>query len=690
MSRPHGAPASSPRPHRSRSRGTPAATRSSGRAAGGAPGPHIGIDTGGTFTDFVVREGRRTRVYKRLSTPHDPARAVLDGLATLAAEEATRFTYGSTVATNALLERRGARVCLVTTAGFEDVIEIGRQARPALYDLEPRPTPPLVARANRIGVRERIAFDGGVLIPLTTTELRRLVQRVRRRRPQALAVACLHSYVEPRHERAIGRALRVLGVPVTLSHALVREHREYERTSTAVVNAYVAPAMSTHLGRLSRVATRGRLFVMQSNGGAATPALVRREPVRTILSGPAGGVVGAARVAARAALPRIMTIDMGGTSTDVALVDGEIPQRSSWTLESMAIRVPVIDIHTVGAGGGSIARCDAGGSLKVGPESAGADPGPACYGHGTEPTVTDANLVLGRLDSEHFLGGHMRLDEVRAAAAVDRLARALGVRRAEAAEGVIRVANAAMARALRVISVERGRDPRDFTLVAFGGAAGLHACELASELGMHEVLVPQHPGLLSAAGMAEAVLARDHALTVRLVEPPARALERLLEPLRRRGVAELGAQGVTAARLLTRRLAQVRYLGQSHEIEVPLGPDYRRRFDAAHLRLYGHADPQRAVEVVALRLTLTSVARVPRGRRRLPAPRHAPQGDAHRLIWRGRRLRVPRHERAGLPPGTSLWGPALLVEYSSTVLVAPGWRLVVDADANIRMVRRGR
>ena len=660
-------------------------------SAGGSPG-RVGVDTGGTFTDLVVRVGDRVRVHKVLSTADDPARAVRAGLAELVPPGwRGRITYGSTVATNALLERRGARVCLVTTAGFEDVIEIGRQARPELYALEPRLAPPLVARADRIGVRERVAFDGEVLAPLDAGELRALLRRVRARRPEAIAVAFLHAYGEPRHERAAGRALAALGVPVTLSHALVREPREYERTSTAVVNAYVAPLMTRHLGRLSSGVPRGALLVMQSNGGATTPALARREPVRTILSGPAGGVVGAMRVAARAGIRRIISFDMGGTSTDVALIDGSLPYRSDCSIAGLAVRVPVIGIHTVGAGGGSIARRDAGGSLAVGPESAGADPGPACYGRGTLATVTDANLVLGRLDPGGLLGGTMPLDCERASAALDALARRLGLSRVRAAEGVVAVANAAMARALRTISVERGRDPRACTLVAFGGAAGLHACELAGGLGMDQVLVPCDPGLLSAAGMADAPVARDSVMAVRHVDPSPAELERLACMLVRRGVAELRGARVPVTRLHARRFVRARYLGQAHEIEVPIGPDYRRRFEAEHARLYRHAAPGRPIEVVGLRLTLASVEEPPAPRARgVPRARPAPPGTPHELVWRGRRVRVSRHQRTSLPPGTRLAGPALLVEYSSTVLLPPGWRGSVDADRNLRLelVRR--
>ena len=658
--------------------------RGGGRQAVGAV---VGVDTGGTFTDFFVVDRRGLRVHKVPSTPHDPAVAVLRGLHELFPDDVpARVTYGSTVATNALLERRGARVCLVTTAGFEDVVEIGRQARPDLYALEPRLPVPLVTRANRIGVRERSTFDGKVLVPLTRPALRRLVRSVRARRPQSIAVALLHSYAAPRHERAVGDALAALTVPITLSHAIAREHREYERTSTAVVNAYVAPIMGRHLDRLAAALPGRRLRVMQSSGGVASAALVRREPVRTILSGPAGGVVGAARVVARAAIARAVTIDMGGTSTDVALIDGDVPHRSEWSLDGIAVRVPVIDIHTVGAGGGSIARLDAGGSLRVGPESAGADPGPACYGRGSAATVTDANVVLGRLDAGAFLGGRMQLDTGRAATAVDRLAHRLRMSRVRAAAGIVEVANAAMARAMRVISVERGHDPRDFVLVAFGGAAGVHACELALALGMRDVMIPRHPGLLSAIGMAEAPIARDYTLTVRRVGPAAEELRRMLAPLVRRGTGELRREGARDATVTA--VVQMRYLGQAHELEVPLVGDYRRRFDAAHLRSYGHAAPERPVEVLALRLTVSSAVAAPRRRRSTDRRGRVRAGAPHRVWWRGSWLDAVRWDRDALAPGDRIDGPALVVEYSSTTLVPPDWRGVVDRDRNLRLVRR--
>ena len=417
----------------------------------------VGVDTGGTFTDLIAFVRGELRTLKVLSTPADPATAVLQGLRELLGNaDLGVLTYGSTVATNALLQRNGARVVLLTTAGFEDLIAIGRQNRPELYALEPRRPEPLVPAGCRIGVRERTLYDGRVLLPLSRSSLRQALAAVRRERPESVAVCFLHAYANPRHEALAGKALAEWReVSCSLSHALSGEHREYERLSTTVINAYVGPVMSRHL----RVLVRGLGLsprVMQSNGGAISAAVASREAVRTVLSGPAAGVVGAWAVARALGLRRVITFDMGGTSTDVALVDGAPRLRSEWTIAGLPLNVPAIDIHTVGAGGGSIARADAGGALKVGPQSAGADPGPACYGKGELPTVTDANVVLGRLLPDAFLGGRMRLDASRSLGAVERLGRDLHLRREEAADGIVRVVNASMERALRTISVERG------------------------------------------------------------------------------------------------------------------------------------------------------------------------------------------------------------------------------------------
>jgi len=620
----------------------------------------------------VAVVGGTLRFLKLRSTPRDPGTAVRAGLAALG--PGARLHYGSTVATNALLERRGARVLLLTTAGFEDVLEIGRQVRPRLYALEPRRPAPLVPRARRVGLRERALADGRVETPLARREVARAVAAVVRSRVEAVAVCLLHSYVAPGHERRLGRALAGRGLHVTLSHRLLREYREYERVATTVVNAYVGPLMAGHLRGLARAAPGG-LRVMQSSGGLVGARTAGAEAVRTILSGPAGGVVGAFDRARRAGLRRIITLDMGGTSADVSLVDGALAYRTETAVGDLPVRVPAIDIHTVGAGGGSLARLDSGGALRVGPQSAGADPGPACYGRGTAPTVTDANLVLGRLVETEFLGGALRLDRARAAHALAPLARSLGRSLEATAAGIVRVANAAMERALRVVTVERGHDPRAFTLLAFGGAGALHAAELAAALGMRRVYVPRQPGLLSAWGVLSAEMVRDYSRTVRTLAPTGRALAAAFRPLADVARRELRRDGVRRAVL--ERLLDVRYAGQGHEVRVPFRPGWARIFHRTHARLFGHADLRRPIEVVTLRL------RARGGRPRLPAdppPRRGSgtPGAMRRVFFEGGVRPTAVYRRDDLAPGQRLRGPALVCEYSATALVPPNWRLTVD------------
>ncbi len=650
----------------------------------------IGIDTGGTFTDFVCFGPDGVRVHKRASTPDNPARAVLEGLRELLGQPAragVRITYGSTVATNAVLERTGARVVLLTTAGFEDVVEIGRQNRPELYALEPRRPVPLVARAQRIGVAERMAFDGAVLRPLTAAEQRRALRAVRRQRAESVAICLLHGYANPRHERALGAALRGGDFETSLAHELVAEYREYERTSTTVLNAYVAPVMRRHLAALAHGVGGAALRVMQSNGGAARAETAGREAVRTLLSGPAGGVIGAFAAARRNHLTRVIALDMGGTSTDVSLLDGQPRQQTEWTIGGLPVNVPAIDIHTVGAGGGSIAVRDAGGALAVGPQSAGADPGPACYGRGREATVTDADLLLGRLIPDAFLGGGMRLDTDNARRAVDRLARALRLPVEAAAEGIVRVVNASMERAIRRVSVERGFDPRAYVLVASGGAAGMHACELAEGLSIQRILLPRHPGLLSAWGAVSAELRRDYVQTLRLIEPEARTLARRARGLAARARRELRAEGAAAAAVRLDVRLDVRYHGQSYELSVPLTPGYRAAFHAAHRQRYGYADPERTVEVVNLRLSASAPSPAPA----VPAPTlRAAAPAAHRLWWTGRWRAAQRLARDAMPRRRRLSGPLVITELSATTVVAPGWsvRMMPSGDLLLERQRR--
>ncbi|MFN8627289.1 MAG: hydantoinase/oxoprolinase family protein [Candidatus Binatia bacterium] len=652
--------------------------------------PHrtvVGIDTGGTFTDIIAFRDGTVRTLKILSTPSDPAAAVLQGLRELLPDEPVEaLTYSSTVATNALLQRQGARVVLLTTAGFEDIIEIGRQNRPDLYALEPQPPVPLVPRTYRIGVRERTLADGRVLTPLRQSMLRLVLRTARRHRPEAVAVCFLHAYVNPSHELLVGKALNDWpGVFASLSHALSAEHREYERLSTTVINAYVGPVMSRHLRRLQRGLGRVRPRVMQSNGGAISASLAAREAVRTVLSGPAAGVVGAWAVARTLGLPRVITFDMGGTSTDVSLLDGCVRTRSEWTIDGLPLQVPSIDIHTVGAGGGSIARVDPGGALMVGPESAGADPGPACYGRGQVPTVTDANVVLGRLLPGALLGGCVRLHPSRSVRVIDRLAKRLRTGREQAAEGVVQVVNASMERAIRTISVERGFEPRKFALVAFGGAAGQHACELSTALGIRRVIIPRHPGLLSARGAASAGIRRDYVQTVRITNPRVSRLRMILATVERSARAELRTNGVRLRRCGFAPSLDVRYQGQSYELTVPFSAAFADRFHRTHERLYGYADRGRAIEVVSVRLCVRAPGP--------PLPRETfhvtadSSGARARLHWDGRWRDCAVYERAALAVGVTLAGPAVIAEFSATTVVPPGWRCRVHARGHLEVTR---
>lgn len=664
----------------------------------------LGVDVGGTFTDFLLWQNGRLTVYKRPSTPDDPSRAVLAGLGEVGWVP-DEIVHGSTVATNAVLERKGARTALITTKGFRDVLVIGRQTRPKLYDLEPRRPPPLVPDELRLEADERLDHKGRVLQALDPDEVERLLDQLERRRAESLAVCFLFSFLEPAHERLVREAARRRGLAVSASFEVLPEYREYERTSTTVLNAYVAPVMERYLARLAAgLERRGtqRLRVMQSNGGSASARAAGRQAVRTLLSGPAGGVAGAFRVAREAGVDRIITLDMGGTSTDVCLCDGAVPFTAESTIDGLPVRVPTVDVHTVGAGGGSIARIDAGGALRVGPESAGADPGPACYGRGDQPTVTDAHLVLGRLLPERFLDGRMALSVDAARRALRSLARAFGGDLERAAASVVRVANANMERALRVISVERGHDPRRFTLVAFGGAGPLHACELAEALGIPRVLIPLFPGVLSAYGMAAAPVAHDEAQAYLAPVLPddrtfCRKLERGFAQLEGRARRALERQGMRRMRVA--RALDLRYAGQSYELTVPVastpgGCEPGRlltAFHRAHRRRYGHAEPSRAVEAVALRVRAEApgasvrLALLPRGD---SDPERARLG--RRLVWfAGRWRATPAYERERLRAGARLRGPALIVQFDATTAIPPGWNARVDGRGHLLMERGG-
>jgi N-methylhydantoinase A/oxoprolinase/acetone carboxylase beta subunit len=632
----------------------------------------IGIDAGGTFTDFIVHhDSGKLQTFKLRSSPRSPASVILAGLEQVAGSMKAQVVHGSTVATNALLERKGVRTALITTAGFEDVIQIGRQNRPELYNLTPKPRVPIVSRTMCFGLSERSYFDGTIAARPSQAEIARLKARLRKARVESIAVCFLHAYRIPDNEKVVAKALEGLGY-LCCSHDVCPEFREYERSSTTLINAYVGPLMDRYLADLER-GTRRSISIMQSNGGFMSTKEARRHAIRTVLSGPAGGVVGALETASLSGFTHILGFDMGGTSTDVSLCDGQPRETMEASIDGFPVRVPMLDIHTVGAGGGSIARVDEGGLLRVGPQSAGADPGPACYGIGDLPTVTDAHVVLGRIHADQLIGGEMHLDVERAGAAVDSIAAKLSLDRVAAAEGILRVANANMERAIRLVSVERGHDPRDFALVAFGGCGGLHACEIARELGIRTVLVPEHAGALSALGMLLAERVRDYAAGV-LNSP---GIEREFERLERMAHKELpGAKMI--------RAADIRYSGQSYELTVPWHPkNPAEPFHREHQRVYGYANPDRPIEIVTIRVRAKlSVERPKLAMQRGAVRRGKPTTrNVHsQRSWR----KTPVHARSELPT-TTLRGPALVIDYGSTTLIPPGWRFSLDKFGNLKI-----
>jgi N-methylhydantoinase A len=636
--------------------------------------------------------GGELRVVKLFSTPSDPSQAVMEGVRQLAGDDCAEVRHGTTVGTNTMLERKGACVAFVTTAGFEDTIAIGRQARAKLYDwFAPIPVP-LVSRELRFGIAERVSAEGEALREPSDAELAALVEEVRASGAQAVAISLLFSFANPRTEKRVEEALRVLGLPISASHRILPEFREYERASTTAVNAYLAPRMGSYLSVLEeRIAARpqgGRVDVMQSSGGIVPAHLAAREPVRTVLSGPAGGVVGACRIAALAGFESIIGFDMGGTSTDVFLAcnarEGAERTRES-VVAGVPIGVPMLDIHTAGAGGGSIARFDAGGMLRVGPESAGADPGPVCFGRGTQPTVTDANLMLGRLDAESFLGGDVKLDRDRAGQILAEQKGAL-VTVEEFAAGIVRVVETQMEKAIRVISVERGHDPREFTLVAFGGGGPLHACALARALRIPRVLAPAMPGALSAVGILLADTVRDYSRTVMLPEEEIGNLDGIFAELEREGAAEFAAEGLEGD---VQRSVDLRYRRQGYELNVVFNSHQPamalEAFHEMHRQRYGFADEARPVEIVNLRLRITAA-----GESYEPVMRELIPGDgagafyAEREVWfDGGRRKTRFYGREKLVPGDAITGPAMITEYTSATLVPPGATARVDAFANI-------
>ncbi len=676
----------------------------------------IGVDTGGTFTDFVFEANGALQIFKLASTPDDPSRAITKGLARVCEETGSNWTsieviHGTTVGTNALLQRKGARTALVTTQGFEDVIEIGRQARPELYNLNAVKPEPLVPSELRFGVRERVTATGEILEALSDRDVAALLESVRRAKCESIAVSLLFSFIVPQHEQKIAAALAACGVPISISHQILPEYREYERTSTVVVNAYLQPLMGKYLKRLSESSANPlttdqstktkdqrpsfALGVMQSSGGSISAEAAAHEPVRTILSGPAGGVVGALRAAKTAGFENIITFDMGGTSTDVALCDRDGMRLTNESIVAgVPVAIPMMDIHTVGAGGGSIARVDEGGSLRVGPESAGADPGPACYGRSLLPTVTDAHVVLGHFPGAGLLGGEFRLDEARSREALNRLAAEMStaakrkVNAIEAARGVLEVVTTNMERALRHISVERGHDPREFTLIPFGGAGGLHAVALARALRIPRVLLPASPGALSAVGVLLADVIKEQSRTVMMPvgAETVRKLEPIFREMEKQAMATLRHEGFSEPKQKHERSLAVRYRGQSFELQIKTTRgDIARAFHRAHESRYGYAQENNVVEIVSVRLRssgLVEKMKMPRSRRESSRAVARPHNFVETYFER-KKVRAGVYLREEISSGERLRVPCIVTEYSATTLVPSDTRATVDAYGNL-------
>jgi N-methylhydantoinase A len=653
--------------------------------------PVAGVDIGGTFTDLVLSADGQLYIHKLLSTPSDPSLAMLAGLReilmqTLGSDDLTALehvAHGSTVATNAILERKGARAALITTWGFRDLLLIGRQNRPDLYALHPTLPPPLIPRERSFEVPERLDFTGTVLTPLDMEVLDTVIDQIAALSPavEAVAVCLLYCFVNPAHEHAIRDRMieRNCHWKIVLSSDVLPEFREYERGSATALEAYVRPVMSRYIARLQSVLPVP-LRIMKSDGGAMDAAKVEAQAIQTALSGPAAGVIGAYHLARLAGYEQIITLDMGGTSTDVALCPGELVRRQESSVDGLPLRIRLLDIETVGAGGGSIARVDVGGALRVGPESARADPGPIIYGRGGQQiTVSDANAVLGRLNPARFLGGQMILHLDPAQQAMTTLAEQINMSGDDAAHGVLAIANANIERAVRRVSVERGYDPRNFTLVAFGGAGGLHACDVAERLEMRRVLIPRYPGVLCAFGLLTADVTRDYSRSILSLIDAAtwQRIQSSAHELMQTATSEFHTDGFDTPETLALNLSlDMRYQGQAYELSIPVDIDAENFdpewFHSVHERTYGFALRDRAIEVVNVRVQAIGLTQKP-----VIQPE-----TIYKQRLTGREL-----ERESLSPGASFDGEALVYQLDSTLYVKAGWRAQVDAYRNLVLTR---
>ena len=632
------------------------------------------------------------QILKVFSTPSDPSQSIADAVSKIAGDaQELVVLHGTTVGTNTLLQRRGARVAFVTTKGFEDSIEIGRQQRPKLYDFFFEKDPALAPAELRFGVDERTSAEGVILRAPSAESLKGLAAQIAAQKPQAIALSLLFSFANPANEKAVVAVLAALNLPLSVSHLILPEFREYERASTVLVNAYLQPVMESYLESLQERLSLGapaRIFVMQSSGGITALATAAEQPVRTVLSGPAGGIVGAAAVAKRSGFDRIITFDMGGTSSDVALIDGQPTTTNEADVAGLPVRVPVLDIHTVGAGGGSLARFDAGGALRVGPESAGADPGPICYGKGERPTVTDANLLLGRLPADQFLGGDFQLDLPRTQKIVAQWLKKnhSNLSPEEFAAGVVRVVNANMEKAIRVVSIERGHDPRQFSLVAFGGAGAMHACEMAHALRIPRVIVPAYPGALSALGILISDVVKDHSRTILLRVAPGAAFSKKIDPIfveLKRGIAAELKKEDWQGRAVFEPSCDIRYRGQGYELNLPYAADVAEVFHAEHKHRYGYSSPEKELEIVTMRMRGRVASPEKLSRIKILEEQGRLKTSTQMVHFAGRRYKTQIVPRSSIQQGRRYRGPAIITEYSATTVVPPGLKYHKDRAGNL-------
>ena len=651
----------------------------------------IGIDTGGTFTDIVMSIGSKIFTHKILSDPQEPARTVLQGIRQIlekngiSKHQDIEIIHGSTVATNTLLERQGAEILLITTEGFEDVLEIGRQARPDLYDLNMIKPFPLVSREKRFGVRERILHNGCIQTPIDTNQLDQIINQVDGNQISAIAVCFLFSYVNPKHEQIVEEKAIELNIPVSASHKILPEYREFERFSTTVANAYVLPKVNSYISKLE-MELPSPIRIMQSNGGSISAQTACNQPIRTALSGPAGGVIGAFKVAQTAGFGQVITFDMGGTSTDVSLCDAKISVTAENDISGIPIKIPMIDIHTVGSGGGSIAEIDSGGALKVGPRSAGAVPGPICYGEGNDFTVTDANLYLGRIDPSHFLGGHMPLHLDRVDKAIKNFAHRAELTPIRLAEGIVDVANAKMERAIRVISIERGFDLRDFAMVSFGGAGGLHACDLARNLGISTIIIPPNCGLLSAYGMILSDVVKDYSQTVLRKSTETNVFSELshdFSELISRAKEDMLVEGFEYDQVTFQQTMDVRYVGQSHELNIEFTPDFAESFHSIHNQRFGHAKHDMFIEIVSLRVRAVGKTEDSMVMVQMLGLKSDEKPYSKDVIFDGEIYPTSLYLRKNLDVGNKIDGPSVVIEPSATTLIPPDFAAEIDPYQNI-------